>query len=163
MKHSLDSTIAEQIRQKLGSLSASERRVARVLLSGAPTAGLESSAKLADQAGVSGPTVSRFVTQRLGFRNYADFQQALRDEIAARVLSPVEVYRRKRVGPAEPDFAGRSGAALADSVLASLQGRTSVSLEEDDVDLGRAAEHEQIADPFDKAGSCASQAVQGVA
>jgi DNA-binding MurR/RpiR family transcriptional regulator len=122
MKHSLNSTIAEQIRQKLGSLSASERRVARVLLSGAPTAGLESSAKLADQAGVSGPTVSRFVTQRLGFRNYADFQQALRDEIAARVVSPVEVYRRKRVEPAEPDFAGRSGAALADSVLASLQG-----------------------------------------
>jgi DNA-binding MurR/RpiR family transcriptional regulator len=116
------STIAEQIRQKLGSLSASERRVARVLLSGTPTAGLESSAKLADQAGVSGPTVSRFVTQRLGFRNYADFQQALRDEIAARVVSPVEVYRRKRVEPAEADFAGRSGAALADAVLASLQG-----------------------------------------
>jgi DNA-binding MurR/RpiR family transcriptional regulator len=116
------STIAEQIRQKLGSLSASERRVARVLLSGAPTAGLESSAKLADHAGVSGPTVSRFVTQRLGFRNYADFQQALRDEIAARVVSPVEVYRRQRVAPAAPDFPGRSGAALADSVLASLQG-----------------------------------------
>ena len=115
-------TIAEQIRQKLGSLSASERRVARVLLSGAPTAGLESSAKLADHAGVSGPTVSRFVSQSLGFRNYADFQQALRDEIAARVVSPVEVYRRQRVEPAEPDFPGRSGAALADSVLASLQG-----------------------------------------
>jgi DNA-binding MurR/RpiR family transcriptional regulator len=114
--------IAERIRQKLGSLSPSERRVARVLLSGAPTAGLESSAKLADHAGVSGPTVSRFVTQRLGFQNYAEFQQALRDEIAARVVSPVEVYRRQRVAAAEPDFAGRSGAALADSVLASLQG-----------------------------------------
>jgi DNA-binding MurR/RpiR family transcriptional regulator len=125
MKHSLaaeQSTIAEQIRQKLGSLSASERRVARVLLSGAPTAGLESSAKLADHAGVSGPTVSRFVTQRLGFRNYADFQQALRDEIAARVVSPVEVYRRQPVEPAEPGFPGRSAAALAESVLASLQG-----------------------------------------
>lgn len=115
-------TIAERIRHKLGSLSPSERRVARVLLSGAPTAGLESSAKLADHAGVSGPTVSRFVTQRLGFQNYAEFQQALRDEIAERVVSPVEVYRRQRVEAAEPDFAGRSGAALADSVLASLQG-----------------------------------------
>jgi DNA-binding MurR/RpiR family transcriptional regulator len=114
--------IAERIRQKLGALSPSERRVARVLLSGVPTAGLESSAKLADHAGVSGPTVSRFVTQRLGFRNYAEFQQALRDEIAARVVSPVEVYRQQRVESAEPDFAGRAGAALADSVLASLQG-----------------------------------------
>lgn len=115
------SRIAERIRQKLGSLSPSERRIARVLLSGAPTAGLESSAKLADHAGVSGPTVSRFVTQRLGFQNYAEFQQALRDEIAARVVSPVEVYRRQRVAPAEPGFASRSGAALADSVLASLE------------------------------------------
>ena len=113
--------IAERIRRKLGSLSPSERRVARVLLSGAPTAGLESSAKLADHAGVSGPTVSRFVTQRLGFQSYSEFQQALRDEIAARVVSPVEVYRRQRVEAAEPDFVGRSGAALADSVLASLQ------------------------------------------
>jgi DNA-binding MurR/RpiR family transcriptional regulator len=116
-----ESRIAERIRQKLGSFSPSERRIARVLLSGAPTAGLESSAKLADHAGVSGPTVSRFVTQRLGFQNYAEFQQALRDEIAARVVSPVEVYRRQRVGPAAPDFASRSGAALADSVLASLE------------------------------------------
>lgn len=117
-----ESRIAERIRQKLGSLSPSERRVARVLLSGAPTAGLESSAKLADHAGVSGPTVSRFVTQRLGFRNYAEFQQALRDEIEARVVSPVEVYRRQRVEPAQPGFASRSGAALAESVLASLEG-----------------------------------------
>jgi len=115
-------TIAERIRQKLGSLSLSERRVARVLLSGAPTAGLESSAKLADHAGVSGPTVSRFVTQRLGFQSYSEFQQALRDEIAARVVSPVEVYRRQRAEAAEPGYAGRSGTALADSVLASLQG-----------------------------------------
>jgi len=114
--------IAERIRRKLGSLSPSERRVARVLLSGAPTAGLESSAKLADQAGVSGPTVSRFVTQRLGFQNYGDFQRALRDEIAARVVSPVEVYRRQRAEAAEPDVAGHGAAALADSVLASLHG-----------------------------------------
>ena len=122
------SMIAERIRQKLGSLSPSERRVARVLLSGAPTAGLESSAKLADQASVSGPTVSRFVTQRLGFQNYAEFQRALRDEIAARVGSPVEVYRRQQVKAAEPDFAGRIGAALADSVLASVQGLDATEL-----------------------------------
>jgi DNA-binding MurR/RpiR family transcriptional regulator len=36
-------------------------------------------------------------------------------------VSPVEVYRRHQVAPAEAGFAERSGAALADSVLASLQ------------------------------------------
>jgi DNA-binding MurR/RpiR family transcriptional regulator len=114
--------IAERIHQHLAALSPSERSVARVLLSGAPTAGLESSGRLAEQAGVSGPTVSRFVTQRLGFRSYADFQRALRDEIEDRVVSPVDVYRRQRPDGASGDLADRRGAALGDSVTASVQG-----------------------------------------
>jgi DNA-binding MurR/RpiR family transcriptional regulator len=114
--------IAERIHQRLGTLSPAERRVARVLLSGAPTAGLESSAKLADQAGVSGPTVSRFVTQVLGFRNYADFQHALRDEIRTRVASPAEVYQRQRVRAASAQFGDRNAVALGESVVASVQG-----------------------------------------
>lgn len=113
--------ISERIHQRLSKLSPSERRIARVLLSSAPTAGLESSARLADQAGVSGPTVSRFVTQRLGFRSYADFQRALRDEIEVRVLSPVDVYRRQRVEAPSDDFAGRSGTTLGESVAQSVQ------------------------------------------
>jgi len=93
-----------------------------VLLSGPPTAGLESSAKLAEHAGVSGPTISRFVTQQLGYQNYAAFQQALREEISARVRSPVEIYRRQLVEPASAGFTGRSAAILADSVKAGIQG-----------------------------------------
>src|SRR5215472_2980877 len=124
--------IAERIHHRLGGLSPAERRVARALLSGAPTAGLESSAKLADHAGVSGPTVSRFVTQVLGFRNYADFQDALRDEIKARVISPVEVYRTHRPEPASAGFASRAAAALGDAVVSSVQGL-------DEAELGRAS------------------------
>jgi DNA-binding MurR/RpiR family transcriptional regulator len=67
--------VSERIRQRLGTLSPSERRLARALLSGPPTIGLESSVRLAQHAGVSGPTVSRFVTNQLGFGSYADFQQ----------------------------------------------------------------------------------------
>lgn len=91
-------------------LTVSERKVARVLLSGPPTAGLESSAKLAEHVGVSGPTISRFVTHQLGYQNYAAFRQALREEISARVLSPVEVYRRQLAEPATaiPAAAGRT-------------------------------------------------------
>ena len=64
-------SVSEQIRQRLGELSPSERRVARTLLAGPPTIGLESSARLAQHAGVSGPTVSRFIAE-LGFGSYAD-------------------------------------------------------------------------------------------
>jgi DNA-binding MurR/RpiR family transcriptional regulator len=113
--------VSERIRQRLGALSAAERRVARVLLSGPPTAGLESSAKLAEHAGVSGPTISRFVTQQLGYENYAAFQHALREEISARVLSPVEVYRQRMVQAASAGFTGRSGAILGDLVRSSVQ------------------------------------------
>jgi DNA-binding MurR/RpiR family transcriptional regulator len=114
--------VSERIRQHLGVLSPSERRVARVLLSGPPTLGLESSARLAKHAGVSGPTISRFVTHQLGFENYAAFQQALRDEISARVLSPVEVYRQYQA--VEPDSAtllSRTGTALGEAVASTVQ------------------------------------------
>jgi DNA-binding MurR/RpiR family transcriptional regulator len=82
----LGGSLPERIRQRLGELSPSERRVARTLLAGPPTIGLESSARLARRAGVSGPTVSRFIAG-LGFGGYAEFQQALHQEITARMLS----------------------------------------------------------------------------
>ncbi|MGI8869628.1 MAG: MurR/RpiR family transcriptional regulator [Mycobacteriales bacterium] len=114
--------VAEHVRHRLQDMSPAERRVARALLAGPPTIGLESSARLAEHAGVSGPTVSRFVA-RLGFDNYAAFQRALHDDITAQVLSPVEVYRRHR---AEDRAAGSSvslpeaGAELGRAVAASL-------------------------------------------
>jgi DNA-binding MurR/RpiR family transcriptional regulator len=92
--------------------------VARTLLSGPPTAGLESVSQLAQQAEVSGPTVSRFVA-RLGFDNYAAFQQALRDDLAARVLSPVEVYRSHTELRDGTPF-GVAGAALAEALTDTL-------------------------------------------
>jgi DNA-binding MurR/RpiR family transcriptional regulator len=124
--------VSERIRQRLGVLSPSERRVARILLSGPPTIGLESSARLAQHAGVSGPTISRFVTHQLGFENYAAFQQALREEISARVLSPVEVYRQYQ-GQQEPvNLLSQTGARLGETVAASIANL-------DQEELGRAA------------------------
>jgi DNA-binding MurR/RpiR family transcriptional regulator len=113
--------VSERIRQRLGSLSPSERKIARLLLSGPPTMGLESSARLAQHAGVSGPTISRFVTHQLGFENYAAFQAALREEISARMLSPVEMYRTYRVEQEPSDVLTRCATALGESVQSSVQ------------------------------------------
>lgn len=125
--------LSEQIRQRLPELSPSERRVARALLAGPPTIGLESSVRLARHAGVSAPTVSRFIAQ-LGFANYGAFQRALHEELDARVMSPVEVYRQHELarrgahhtpGTAgqgtDGDLLGASGATLAQAVTASLR------------------------------------------
>lgn len=114
-------SIAEQIRQRLSELSPSERRVARTLLTGPPTIGLESSARLARVAGVSGPTVSRFIAE-LGFSSYAAFQRALHEEIAARMMTPAEIYRLHQEAERSADVLGTSARTLGEAVTASVAG-----------------------------------------
>jgi DNA-binding MurR/RpiR family transcriptional regulator len=113
--------VSEKIRQRLGELSPSERRVARTLLAGPPTIGLESSARLAQHAGVSGPTVSRFIAE-LGFGSYGEFQRALHQEITARMMSPVEVYRRHQAGHRPGDVLSAGAQILGEAVTASVAG-----------------------------------------
>src|SRR5918995_1254079 len=75
-------------------MTPSERRVARTLLATYPTAGLESLPQLAEGAGVTGPTVLRFV-RKIGFEGYPDFQRSLREEVQARTEGLPSLYRTK--------------------------------------------------------------------
>ncbi|WP_424535070.1 MurR/RpiR family transcriptional regulator [Sphaerisporangium viridialbum] len=87
------SSVAERIRSRMGQLSAGERKVARALLAHYPSAGLGSTHELAGRAGVSAPTVVRFVAH-LEFDGYKEFQQALRDEVQERRASPLTIPQR---------------------------------------------------------------------
>lgn len=87
-----DHRVGELVRQRLDSFSPAERRLARALLTSYPIAGLESVARFAERAGVSPPTVTRFIA-KLGFRGYPEFQENLRDEVQARLSSPLARYR----------------------------------------------------------------------
>ncbi len=120
--------ISEQIRERINELTPSERRVARALLAGPPTVGLESSSRLASRAGVSGPTVSRFV-QRLGFENYAAFQRATHQDVADRVMSPVEVYRRHQPQAAVEDVLSETGDALSRAVASTIRALSPADLD----------------------------------
>src|SRR5215472_18726264 len=84
--------IGEVVRQHQADLSPAERKLARVLLASYPIAGLESVARFAERAGVSPPTVTRFIT-KLGFRGYPEFQETLRREVQSRLSSPLARYR----------------------------------------------------------------------
>ncbi len=86
--------VGEVVRQRLGTLSPAERRLARALLASYPIAGLESVARFAERAGVSPPTVTRFIT-KLGFRGYPEFQESLRREVQARLSSPLTRFREE--------------------------------------------------------------------
>jgi DNA-binding MurR/RpiR family transcriptional regulator len=94
-----DMRIGELVRQRQAELSPAERKLARVLLASYPIAGLESVARFAERAGVSPPTVTRFIT-KLGFRGYPEFQEALRQEVQARLSSPLARYHDGE--PAQP-------------------------------------------------------------
>jgi DNA-binding MurR/RpiR family transcriptional regulator len=67
--------VGELVRQRMGALSASERRLAQVLLAFYPVAGLENLTRFAERAGVSPATVTRFIT-KLGLRGYPEFQES---------------------------------------------------------------------------------------
>lgn len=93
-------TVREVIRQHYSDLTQSERKFANVLLENYPAAGLASITIVAEQAGVSTPTIARMV-QKLGFKGFPQFHQALLKELQAKVSGPTE--RRANWASEAPD------------------------------------------------------------
>ena len=85
------SSIAELIAARIEAMPAGERRAAQALIANYPMIGLKTVADFSARAGVSSPTILRFVS-RIGFQNYAEFQSALNDELAEQLQSPASVY-----------------------------------------------------------------------
>jgi DNA-binding MurR/RpiR family transcriptional regulator len=119
-------TIGEEIRERLGDMTPAERRVARAMLALYPTAGLDSLPHLAEDAGVTGPTVLRFV-RKIGFDGYPDFQRSLRAEVQARTEGIPSLYRTRRVSEGD-DVLHQSHRAFTRALDATL---ASSSLERD--------------------------------
>jgi len=105
------SSIAELISDRIGTMPAGERRAAQTLIANYPLIGLKTVAEFSAAAGVSSPTILRFVA-RLGFQNYPEFQSALQDELAAQLQSPAS----RTLNPASPG----SGGAVSPMLEATL-------------------------------------------
>jgi DNA-binding MurR/RpiR family transcriptional regulator len=97
-------------------LTRAESRLAQALLASYPLAGLEPIPRLAARASVSGPTVLRLVA-KLGFSGFPAFQQALREEVQARLSSPAMRYP-PHVPPLPP---GGMAAARLQSMVQNLE------------------------------------------
>ena len=93
-----DAALGELIHRRSSELTTAERRVARALFATNLVAGFDTVAGLAKRSQVSGPTVLRFVS-KLGFSGYADFQRALRQDLAARIDSPLRLHARSGPEP----------------------------------------------------------------
>ncbi|SMC11343.1 DNA-binding transcriptional repressor RpiR [Roseovarius aestuarii] len=82
-------TVRELIREHYATLTQSERKFANSLLENYPAAGLASITIVAENAGVSTPTVARMV-QKLGFKGYPHFHKSLLKELQAKVSGPTQ-------------------------------------------------------------------------
>ncbi|MDT0684221.1 MurR/RpiR family transcriptional regulator [Roseicyclus sp. F158] len=89
--------VRDLLKEKEVDLTASERKLTAVLIDGAMVAGLQSITRLADSAQVSTPTVIR-LARKLGFDGFGDLQDAIREDIAARIKEPLA-----KLEPASPD------------------------------------------------------------
>lgn len=109
--------VAARIHERLPGLPPAEKRVAMLLLGDDPLAGLESMSTLASRAQTSAPSVHRLVN-KLGFDGYADFQTAVKEEVAARLSSPAEAYPHV---PDRADLTIRMLKSLGESVQRCAQ------------------------------------------
>ncbi|WGW04727.1 MurR/RpiR family transcriptional regulator [Tropicibacter oceani] len=80
--------IRDMLRDQQANLTAAERRLSATLLDDSLVAGLQSITRLAESAEVSTASVVR-LARKLGFEGFSDFQNAIRDEVAARVKQPL--------------------------------------------------------------------------
>lgn len=108
-------TVRERIRARFDSLTQTERKLANALLENYPAAGLASITIVAQSAEVSTPTVARMV-QKLGFKGFPQFHQALRDEIEAKAFGPTQRRAQWAAEAPESHMLNR----FADAVIANM-------------------------------------------
>ena len=85
--------IKEQLENPPSELTPTDRKLVRILLNNFPTSGLKTIAQLAKEAGVSDPSVLRFI-KKIGFTRYSDFQSALVQQLDERLKSPLLMHSK---------------------------------------------------------------------
>ena len=86
-------TVSDVIHANYQGLTRAEKRLAESLLGNYPVSGLGSITVVAENAGVSTPTVARMV-QKLGYKGYAEFQSRLHQEVEATISGPIAKHDR---------------------------------------------------------------------
>jgi DNA-binding MurR/RpiR family transcriptional regulator len=84
----MERPLLDDIRDRLDEFTTTEKKAAHALMANYPMQGLGTVANFAEAAGVSSPTILRFVA-RLGFPGFAEFQKRLRGELESQLNSPL--------------------------------------------------------------------------
>ncbi|WP_165218637.1 MurR/RpiR family transcriptional regulator [Affinirhizobium pseudoryzae] len=109
-------TVLDVIRLHYDGLTPAERKLADSLLEHYPVSGLGSITTVADNAGVSTPTVARMV-QKLGYKGYPEFQHHLHQDLEATISNPIAKHDRWAAGVPTAHILNR----FADAVTSNLR------------------------------------------
>lgn len=109
-------TVSDVIRGHFDTLTRSERLLADSLLDNYPVSGLGSITTVAENAGVSTPTVARMV-QKLGYKGYAEFQAHLHQELEATLSNPITKHDRWALNAPGTHVLNR----FAEAIMANLR------------------------------------------
>ncbi|MBD9372954.1 MurR/RpiR family transcriptional regulator [Rhizobium sp. ARZ01] len=121
-------TVSDVINAHFDALTRAEKQLAASLLDNYPVSGLGSITTVAENAGVSTPTVARMV-QKLGYRGFPDFQAHLHHELEATLSSPIAKHDRWAANAPGTHILNR----FADAIMNNLrQTLSQVEIEEFD-------------------------------
>lgn len=113
-----DQSLLFRLRDTLQALSPAEKRVGIALIADYPITGLKTVTEIAEAAGTSPATVSRFA-EALGFTGFPELQRTLHKDVAARFSSPGLQFAKttERTGESGPQqMAAMFGTMVSDTV-----------------------------------------------
>ena len=86
-------TLEDKLRMAMSGMTRAERQLASHMLGNFPLSVLGSVSEIAQDAGVSAPTVVRLV-RKLGFSGYPEFRMQLHEEMGERLASPIAKHEK---------------------------------------------------------------------
>lgn len=112
-------TVSDVINVHFSVLTRAEKQLAATLLDNYPVSGLGSITTVAENAGVSTPTVARMV-QKIGFRGFPDFQSRLHQELEATISNPISKHDRWAANAPGTHVLNRFADAMMSNMRATL-------------------------------------------
>jgi len=112
-------TVSDVINAHFSVLTRAEKQLAATLLDNYPVSGLGSITTVAENAGVSTPTVARMV-QKIGFRGFPDFQSRLHQELEATISNPISKHDRWAANAPGTHILNRFADATMNNMRATL-------------------------------------------
>lgn len=112
-------TVSDVINAHFSVLTRAEKQLAATLLDNYPVSGLGSITTVAENAGVSTPTVARMV-QKIGFRGFPDFQSRLHQELEATISNPISKHDRWAANAPGTHILNRFADAMMNNMRATL-------------------------------------------